>query len=421
MSSADKWERNQTDIRGDGRVVIYQRPRRDGTINPTWHMRLLLPNQSGYFRASTRSSNNADASRIALNKFDEFQVRALSGSSVRQIRFSQAYEEWKKAYPNTQSRSRPLEYIHTAIGVLGKYPYTYFVEACDDLPIESIDDKSVGDFYIWRRQNSFRNGKPFIPADDTLRKEMNLIGSLLNYAHQRKYIKEVPSLSPPNVDDNRRPAFTADEWKKLYTAARSWVKQAKHPSVERDRFYLQHYILVLCNSGIRVGEARELRWGNISTIKTSSGNQTVLSVIGKTKERDVVSNPNTRRYLQRIYDWRKAELGRAPDAAEYVFCHANGDAVGSYKKSFASLLEFAGLTFNSRGQKHTPYSLRHTYATFKLDEVSVYFVAKNMGTSVGMIERFYGQTRTREQAEALVKNAPRPAETKDSQSKSYPF
>ncbi|MEC8063063.1 MAG: hypothetical protein VX168_11750, partial [Pseudomonadota bacterium] len=101
MSLADKWERNQTDIRGDGRVVIYQRPRRDGTINPTWHMRLLLPNQSGYFRASTRSSSNADASRIALNKFDEFQVRALSGSSVRQIRFSQAYDEWKKAYPNT--------------------------------------------------------------------------------------------------------------------------------------------------------------------------------------------------------------------------------------------------------------------------------------------------------------------------------
>ena len=71
--------------------------------------------------------------------------------------------------------------------------------------------------------------------------------------------------------------------------------------------------------------------------------------------------------------------------------------------------------------RHTPNSPRHTYATFKLDEVSVYFAAKNMGTSVAMIERFCGQTRTREQAEALVKNAPRPAGTKDSQAKSYPF
>ena len=71
--------------------------------------------------------------------------------------------------------------------------------------------------------------------------------------------------------------------------------------------------------------------------------------------------------------------------------------------------------------RHTPNSLRHIYATFKLDEVSVYFAAKNMGTSIGMIERFYGQARIREQAEALVKSAFRLAETRDSQSKSYPF
>jgi len=44
-----------------------------------------------------------------------------------------------------------------------------------------------------------------------------------------------------------------------------------------------------------------------------------------------------------------------------------------------------------------------------------------MGTSVAMIERFYGQKRTKEQAQALVKNAPRPAATKDSRAKSYPF
>ena len=250
---------------------------------------------------------------------------------------------------------------------------------------------------------------------------MNLLTSLLNYSHQRKYIKAVPSLSPPDVDDNRRPAFTGEEWKQLYKAARIWVKDATHPSIQRDRFYLQHYILLLVNSGIRVGEARELRWGNISTIKTREGNETVLSVVGKTKERDVVSNPNTRRYLQRLYDWRKQEIGKAPDPSEYIFCHTNGKSVGSYKKSFASLLEFAGLTFTSRGEKRTPYSLRHSYATFRLEEVSVYFLAKNMGTSVGMIERFYGQTRTKEQAEALVKGAPRPVETQASQTATYPF
>jgi hypothetical protein len=44
-----------------------------------------------------------------------------------------------------------------------------------------------------------------------------------------------------------------------------------------------------------------------------------------------------------------------------------------------------------------PYSLRHTYATMRLAEgVSVFQLAANMGTSVEMLEEFYGKKRMRE-------------------------
>ena len=59
--------------------------------------------------------------------------------------------------------------------------------------------------------------------------------------------------------------------------------------------------------------------------------------------------------------------------------------------------------------------------TFRLEEVSVYFLAKNMGTSVEMIERFYGQTKTKEQAVAMTKGLPRAEETKEAKTRSYPF
>ena len=62
------------------------------------------------------------------------------------------------------------------------------------------------------------------------------------------------------------------------------------------------------------------------------------------------------------------------------------------------------MEFNSDGDRHTIYSLRHTYATFRLGEnVSVYALAKNMGTGIRMIERFYGQNRTPDQAAELTK------------------
>jgi hypothetical protein len=49
-------------------------------------------------------------------------------------------------------------------------------------------------------------------------------------------------------------------------------------------------------------------------------------------------------------------------------------------------------------------SLRHTYATFRLQEgVNHYVLARNMGTSVKMLENFYGHTSDRAMADELTK------------------
>ena len=55
------------------------------------------------------------------------------------------------------------------------------------------------------------------------------------------------------------------------------------------------------------------------------------------------------------------------------------------------------MLFASDGKKCVPYSLRHTYATMRLAEgVSVFQLAANMGTSVEMLEDFYGRKRLRD-------------------------
>ena len=424
MSSNDKHQANQRDIRNDGRIVIFQRRRdTDGSINPTWYMRLLLPNQRRYFKKSTRTTNEFEAGKVALQTYEEFQVRALAGSSIHKKSFNDVFEEWAKVYPN-QSSNRPKKYIEWGINRMRRNACEFFVHHLNDIAIEELNDNLVQDFYVWRRENTFRNGKKHIPADDTLRKEMNLLNAMLNFAHQKKYILEVPKLNPPKVQDNRRPAFSGKEWEKLYTEARKWVKEAEHTAVRRDRFYLQHYILILANSGIRVGEARELKWGNIRSLKTPDGNELVANVVGKTSTsngRDVVMNPSCERYLERLYDWRRDELGKDPDPSEPIFCHKDGTEVGSLKKSFASLLKYSDLTFNTRGQKRTIYSLRHTYATMALNRSPVYFVAKNMGTSVKMIERFYEQSNIQEQAAAVLAGVPRRQKTTNPKTKKYPF
>ena len=60
---------------------------------------------------------------------------------------------------------------------------------------------------------------------------------------------------------------------------------------------------------------------------------------------------------------------------------------------FKSLLEAVGLEKDTHGDNRTIYSLRHTYATLRLQNgTNLYWLKKNTGTSVAMIERHYGQT-----------------------------
>ena len=136
-------------------------------------------------------------------------------------------------------------------------------------------------------------------------------------------------------------------------------------------------------------------WHDFSTVATDDGPRLVARVTGKTGPREIVFQKGAEDYLERIYDNRKYEFNDDPPLDGYVFCHKDGKPIGSFKKGFESLLKFCGLRKDSSGRTRTLYSLRHFYATIRLsEEVSPYLLAQQMGTSVEMLERFYGHVVT---------------------------
>src|SRR6266403_231490 len=71
------------------------------------------------------------------------------------------------------------------------------------------------------------------------------------------------------------------------------------------------------------------------------------------------------------------------------------------------LLIESGLQTSSSGIRRSTYCFRHTYATFRLTEgVDVYFLAKQMGTSVKMIEDYYGHITPAKNAERILQGIP---------------
>ena len=284
------------------------------------------------------------------------------------------------------------------------------------MKIDTIGPLQFAEFWAWRKTNYNRTK----PSNGTLRRERTSILPVFKFAVTRGYLQSVPETEPPKATLERRPTFTQEEWRKIYTAARKWVKEGEIKATWRQRFISQQYVLVLANTGLRVGELRGLRWSDLRTVSTKDGSRLIAEVRGKTGSREVVFQDGAEAYIKRIYDLRVEELTDTPPTDEVIFCHKDGSPIQSMKTAFNSLLKFAEVPIERNGGSRTIYSLRHFYATMRLsNDTSPFLLAKQMGTSVEMLEKFYGQTVSSELAAEITKAGRSKEPIKAA--KAYPF
>ena len=165
-----------------------------------------------------------------------------------------------------------------------------------------------------------------------------------------------------------------------------------------------NFVLIMTNTGMRPSEAKNLQCRDIQGATDSEGRKFVsLYVRGKAKHRTLVAASNVADYLERV-----RELSNATETTDHVFTTIEGQPARTlYHSLMESLLTESGLLMSSGGSRRSTYSFRHTYATFRLSEgVDVYFLAKQMGTSVKMIENHYGHITPVKHAERILKGLP---------------
>ena len=103
------------------------------------------------------------------------------------------------------------------------------------------------------------------------------------------------------------------------------------------------------------------------------------------------------------YSYRNLDEMIAAGLDRRIFVMPAGDQPYEMSGVFERLMRDSGLLQDSAGKTRTLYSLRHTYATFALaDGVPIHTLARQMGTSVGMIERHYSKLTPMLNAERLA-------------------
>jgi integrase len=164
----------------------------------------------------------------------------------------------------------------------------------------------------------------------------------------------------------------------------------------------------MINTGLRPGESRYLKWGDVSRRKNLAGQTVPVIRVSSThskvnKLRNVVGRPAALMWLD---DWKdfRAETGEFCGDDTYIFCTSKGVPIKDFREGFNNIIRNAGVEFDADGEKLVIYSLRHTYITFRLQygrNVSIYTIAKNCGTSVAMIEQFYSDAVSEDYIEEL--------------------
>ena len=242
-----------------------------------------------------------------------------------------------------------------------------------------------------------------------------------------------PKLDTKGRAGDRRPAFDVDELRAVLGKFDGWIDRARSDKSKAMRMLLRDYVEMLADTGARPGkELLNLKWRQIkfstkpTIIKTNelddegepielaNLNRSVeMTVSGKTGTRTIVGMKRTVQALERIakrnyeIDDNIAEpliaLTKASNN-EKVFKTKDDRELNSLQKMFESYLDEHNLLMDKRtGHKRVFYSLRHTYATLALtyDSVPIHTLAKQMGTSVQMIEKHYSHLKVVQAIEQL--------------------
>ncbi len=320
----------------DGKLLLFLR-------NAVFQARIYV-GDGKYLHRSLKTSNKAEARKKALRLLHEIEYKQQAGLPLKQLTMAQLIDEYvalrQKQYEQSDHKANKLarnsDYTSAAMLRQIKRVVKFWREYCGTTALDKIDNGVLQGYVSWRKDYYRRIPKDLIPqnakinpADSTLQWEMTLGKTLLKYAHERGYrgAMQLPTYSFTTAKKIARPPFTVADYNTLLRAMRKSIFEVKEDWRKYPRLLLRDYVLILSNSGMRVGELNSLTWGDIEKFKDGKDRTNYrLFVNGKTGRREVIPRTNAVRYIDRMQS-------RNPDRKppDYVFKMREGERCVPYR------------------------------------------------------------------------------------------
>ena len=249
----------------------------------------------------------------------------------------------------------------------------------------------------------------------SLKAYIDVLYAILNFAIAEGYLtlNDMPNWRVKKLKKNKRACFTEAQYDALLGVMPDFVHQpSRFQSTFFTRSVFQYWFEFMASTGLRIGEARMLRFKDVSELKvTDEGTHyymvhvrpfTQKGTAVKTGERDVSALSNTAYVIPMLKLLYGTDRSKGDD---YVFqTHKGGLRRKDFEDTWKDFLAFAtdklGEDFknDTEDRRYDPYSLRHYYATERiLQGVTWDVLALNLGHSdTDMLRTYYAHVRSQD-------------------------
>ena len=276
--------------------------------------------------------------------------------------------------------------------------------------IASLDRGSCYEYAKWKLK-TYPNTKKI-----TIRNEQSTFASVFSYGYRVGYSHidtlDFRKLVLKETDISRRSTFTLSEYDKLLRTLRSYVSKKQCPDEKErlERLLVRDAILIASNTMLRVGEKRQLRWGDILNIeKIFDDEEQEVSIVTLQVRGEISKTNRTRKvpvrggqYFERI---RERAIYTEPD--DFIFS-AVGERAMPRKQFWYNhwkvIMEMMGIP-DYKTRNLTWYSLRHFGITCRIRaKADLIDIAQLAGTSLSHVEDTYGHWDVSMLKNASMKN-----------------
>ena len=412
-----------------GYVSIYKRLQLQKHLpieERSYHIHLPVPNTKGGIRKSLRTSERSEAIFKAEEMCLQVRTDLRGGISVVPVPVEKVVEKFL-AYKKSLVRGRwdskddkgkksitHQRYILIS-GKLRNYLIKFLGKNTD---IRSIPITRFKNWEQWRKENNTRK-EMGDPKYITLQNEMGLIRECWNWGIEEGDIPFTPKLPfhKENLitdDKIKRDTWEANEWNSFATSTRYWLnnfldgdEKAKDDDYVWDGFVAYQMVFFLANSGMRTGEVAKLKRADVKFYRWEKGegwmkNQLccLVQVHPSTKTGGREVNAMGGEFAKRVYEKSKHKKG-----SDFLFCHLDGSefTTKQFRKWFYRMRDYSNQN-EKWGKVFQPYSIRHLYATTRLQNgTSRTALCENMGVTEPYLRKHYSKYLTRLATADLMK------------------